>query len=84
MVVTRPRSEPARRREALDFSFACKLSTTQVHCVPLAFAWAAAHCDSDRYMESCLVDLSTTRGEGLSRREPHSGPIRVRQWGAIE
>jgi hypothetical protein len=84
MVVTHPRLEPARRREAPDFPLAGKFSTMRVRCVPLAFAWASAQCESDLSIESCLVALSTTRGEGLSRREPHSGTIRVRQREAIE
>ena len=74
MVVTHSRLEPARRREAPDFSLAGKFSTTRVRCVPLAFAWAAAQCESDLSMESCLVALSSAIGEGLSRREPQSEP----------
>ena len=80
----RPRLEPARRREAPDFPLAGKFSTTRVRRGPLAFAWAVAQCESDLSMESCLVALSTTRSEGQSRRDPHYGPIRVRQRGAIE
>ena len=75
IVMTRPRLDPARRREAPDFPSARKCSTTRVRCVPLAFAWASAQCESDLSMERCLVALSTIRGEGLFRREPHYGPI---------
>jgi len=84
MVVTRPRLEPACRREAPDFPLAGKFRTTQVRCVSLACAWATARSASDLSMESCLVALLTTIGEGLSRRKPQFGPIRVRQRGAIE
>ena len=84
MVVTHPRLEPARRREAPDFPLAGKFSTMRVRCVPLAFAWASAQCESDLSMECCLVALLTTRGEGLSRREPHYGSIIIRQRGAIK
>jgi hypothetical protein len=84
MVVTRSRLEPARRREASDFPLAMKISKTRMRCVPLAFAWAAAQCESDLSMESYLDALSTTKGEGMSKREPQYGPMRVRQRGAIE
>ncbi len=68
----------------LDFPFVGKFITSQARYVPLAAARAAAHCESDLSMESCLVSLSTTRGEGLFRREPQSRSIMVRQRGAIE
>ena len=84
MVATRPRLVVARRLGAPDFTFAGKFRKTRVRCVLLASAWAAARCDSDLSMESCLVALSTTRGEGLSGRKPHDGSIKVRQRGAIE
>ena len=84
MVATRPHLELARRREAPDFPLAGKFSTTRVRCVPLEVAWAAVQCESDISMESCLVTLSTTKGEGLSRRKPQLGPIVVCQRGAIE
>jgi len=84
MVVTRPRLEHACRQEAPDFHLAGKLSTTRVRYEPLALAWAAARCESDLSVESCLDALSTSRGEGLLGRDPHYGFISVRQRGAIE
>jgi hypothetical protein len=84
MVVARPRLEVARRRGTPNFSFAGKFRKTRVRCVPLASVWAAARYESDLSMEFFLVALSRARGEGLSRREPHFGLIKVRQRGAIK
>jgi len=70
MVVASLRLEVARRPGVPDFPFAGKFSTTPARCVPLAAARVAARCESDLSMESCLVAMSTTRGEGLSGRKP--------------
>ena len=84
MVVAHLRLEVARRRGFPDLHFVGKFNTTQARCVPLAAARAAARCESNLSIESCLVALSPVRGEGLSRRVPHSGYIMVRQRGAIK
>ncbi len=84
MVVGRPRLEHAYRRGASAFPLAGNFKRTRVQFAPLAVAWAAARCEGDLSMESCLVAMYTTRGEGLSRREPQPWPIMVRQRGAIE
>ena len=70
MVVDRPRLEPACRRGGRAFPLAGKCKRMRVRLALLAVAWAAARCESDLSMESCLVSLSTSRGEGLSGREP--------------
>jgi len=70
MVVARLRLGVARRRGVPDFPFVGKFSTTQARYMPMAAVRAAARYGSDLSMESCLVALSTTIGEGLSGREP--------------
>ena len=79
MVVGRPRLEPACRRGTLALPLAGKLKKIRVWCVPVAIACDVALCSSDLYIESRLVALPTTRGEGLSGRESQSWPITVRQ-----
>ena len=84
MVVVCLRLEVARRRGAPDFSFVGKFSPTHARCVPLAAARVASLCKSGLFMESCLVALSTSRGEGMSERELQSGFRIDRLRGAIE
>ncbi len=84
MGVTRLRLDVARRRGAPDFPFVGKFSTTQARCVPQAAARMASLYESNLSMENCLVALSTTRGEGLSGRDPQSGFGMDRHRGAIE
>ena len=84
MVVGRPRLEPAYRRGGLALPLAGKFKRIRVRCVPLAITCVVALCSSELSIESCLVALSTTRGEGLSGRESQSWPITVRQGWAIE
>ena len=47
-------------------------------------ARVAAQCERELSMESCLVALSSARGEGRSRRDSQSGLKIVRHRGAIE
>jgi hypothetical protein len=56
----------------------------RVRCVLLAAARAATRFERELSMESCLVALSTARGDGLSGNEPQSGPIKVLYRGEIE
>ena len=83
MEVARLHLEVALRHGAPVFSFVEKFNMMQARCVSLASARMASGCESDLSTESCLVDLSTTRGEGLSRRESQSGFSMVRQRGAM-
>ncbi len=69
MVVGRPRLEPACRWGGLALPLAGKLKRIRVQCVPVAIARVVTLCSSDLYIESCLVAMATTRGEGLSERE---------------
>ncbi len=84
MVVARLRLQVVRRRGAPDFHFVGKFSTTQARCEPLTAARVASLCQRDLSMESCLVALSTARGEGLSGSEPQSGFMMDRHRKAIE
>ena len=70
MMVVRLRLEVARRRGAPVFPCVGKFVMIQGRCVSLPAARVASRCESDLSMESCLVALSTTIGEGLSGREP--------------
>ena len=56
----------------------------RVRFVLLAAAKVAARFERELSMESCLVALSTARGDGLSGREPQFWLIKVLQRGAIE
>ena len=84
MVVDRTRLAPACRRGVLAFPLAGKFKRMRVRFALLAVARAAFRCESNLSMESILIALSTTRGEGQTRREPQSWPIMVRERGAIE
>jgi hypothetical protein len=84
MVVARLRLEVARRRGSPVFLFVGKFSMMPARCVSLATAWVASRCESDLSIESCLVVVSTARGEDMSGRESQSGSSMVRQRGAIE
>jgi hypothetical protein len=75
---------PACPRGVLAFPLAGKFKSMRVRCVLLIAARAAAHFERELSMESCLVALSTTRGDGLSGREPMSWPIKVLHGGVIE
>jgi hypothetical protein len=57
----------ALRRGAPVFPFVGKFIIMRRCCEFLVAARAASRCENDLSMESCLVALSTTRGEGLSR-----------------
>ena len=84
MVVKRNRLAPACPRGVLAFPLAGKFKSMRVRFVLLAAARVAASFEREPSMESCLVALSTTRGDGLSGREPQSWPIKVLHRGAIE
>jgi len=81
MVVTRPRLYVARRRGAPDLTLVGKFSIMRALCVVLASARVMVRCARALSMESCLVDLSTACGEGLSGRKPQSESIMVRHRG---
>jgi hypothetical protein len=67
------------------FPLVGKCKSMRVRLVLLASAMAAARFERELYTtESCLVALSNARGDGLSRRESQSWPIRVLHRGAIE
>ena len=68
----------------LAFPLAGDFKSMQMWFVLLAAARAAARFERDLSMESCLVALSTTRGEGMFEREPQSWPIKVFHRVAIE
>jgi hypothetical protein len=68
MVVARPRLELACWWRDLAFNLAGKLKRMRMRFAPLAFARAAARCESDLSMESCFVAPSIVRGEGMSGR----------------
>ena len=70
MVVARLRLEVARRRGAPVFPFVGKFGMVHARFVSPAAARVASRCESDLPIEICLVALSTTREEDLSRREP--------------
>ena len=61
----------------LCFSLAGKCKSMRVRFVILATARAAARFERELFMESCLVALTTARGNGLPGREPQSWPINV-------
>ena len=62
--------------EGPAFPLAGKFRRMWVRFAPLAVTWVTTRCESDLSMESCLVAVSTTRGKGMSGREPW--PIMVR------
>ena len=84
MVVDRTCMAPAYRREVVAFPLAGKFKRMRVRFVPWAVARATARFDSELSIESCLVAMSTARGEGISRSEPHFWPIMAHQRGAIK
>ena len=84
MVVDRTRLAPAFRRGVLAFPLAGKFKRMRVRFVPWAVSRAAGRFESELSMESYVLALSTSRGKGLSGREPQSWPIMVRQREAIE
>ena len=84
MVVGRILLAPACPRGVLPFPLARKFKIKRVRCVLLTVARAAARFERELSMESCLVALSTARGDGFSGREPQSWPIKVLHRGAIE
>ena len=77
MVVDRTRLAPACPRGVFAFPLAGKCKSTRVRYVLLAAVRAAARFERELSMESCLVALSTSKGDGLFGREPHSWPIKV-------
>ena len=66
MVMGRNLLEPACPRGALAFPLAGKFKTKRVRCVLLPAARAAARFVREISVESCLVALSTARGDSLS------------------
>jgi hypothetical protein len=72
MVVDHTRLAPARQRGVFAFPLAGKCKSMRVRFVLLASARAAARFERELSMESCLVALSTSRGDGMSWREPQS------------
>jgi hypothetical protein len=83
MVVDRTRLTPACPLGVFAFPLSEKCKSMRVRFVLLAAARAAARFERELSMERCLFALSTTRGDGLSRRELQSWPIKVLQRGAI-
>ncbi len=69
MVVGRILLAPACPRGVLPFPLARNIKNKRVRCVLLIVARAAARFERELSMKSCLVALSTARGDGLSRRE---------------
>ena len=84
MVVGRILLAPACPRGVRDSPLTRKFNIMRVRCVLLAAARAAARFKRELSMESCLVALSTARGDGLSGNELQSGPIKALHRGAIE
>jgi hypothetical protein len=84
MVVGRILLPPAAPRGVLVFPLAGKFNSMRVRCVLLTAARAAASFEREYSMESCLVAMSSARGDGLPGREPQSWPSNVRHRGAIE
>ena len=84
MVVGRILLAHACPRGVRDFSLSGKFNIMRVRCVLLAAARAVVYFERELSMESCLVALSTARGDGLSGNEPQSGPIKVLYREAIE
>ena len=83
MVVDRTRLAPACPRWVFVFSLAGKFKSMRVRFVMLVAARAAALFEKELSLQRCLVALSKARGDGLSRRERQSWPIKVLQRGAI-
>ena len=77
MVVDQTRLVPAYPRGVFVFSLAGKCKSMRVRLVLLVAVRAAARFEKELFMESFLVALSTTRGDGLSRRDLQFWPIKV-------
>ena len=84
MVVGRIRLAPACPRGVLPFPLARTFKNKRVRCVLLPAARATASFERELSMESCLIALSTARGDGLSGREPQSWLIKVLHRRATE
>jgi hypothetical protein len=70
MDVDRTRLVPACPRGDFAFPLAGKCKSMRGRVVLLTTVRVAAHFERELIMESCLVAMSTTRGYGLSDREP--------------
>jgi len=70
MVMDRTRLAPAYLRGVRNIPLAGKGKLRRVRSVILASARVAARLEREVSMESCLVAMSTTRGDGLPGREP--------------
>ncbi len=77
MVVGRILLAPAWPRGVRVFPLAGKFKFMRVRCVLLATSRVVARFARELSMESCLVALSTARGDGLSCSELQFGPIKV-------
>ncbi len=84
MVVDSILLAPVCPRWVLDFPLARKFKNMWVRCVMLPATRTTARFERKLSMESCLVALSITRGDGLSGIEHQSWPIKVLHRGAIE
>jgi len=85
MVMGRILLAPTCPRGVLVFSLEGKFKSMRVRCVLLTVVWAAARFERELSMESCLVAMSTARGDGLSfGREPQPWLIKGLHQGAIE
>ena len=84
MVVGRILLAPACPRGVLVFPLAGKFNRMRVRCVLVEAARASALFERKLSMESCLVALSTARGDGLSGIESKSWPIKFLHRGANE
>jgi len=84
MVVGRILLAPTWPRRVRVFPLAGKFKFMRVRCVLLAAPRVAARFPRELSMESCLVAMSTARGDGMSCNEPQFGPIKVLHRGAIE
>ncbi len=84
MVMGHTRLVPACPRGGFYFTLAGKCKSMRVRFVVLAAVRVAARSERELSMESFLVALSTSRGDGLFGREPKSWPIKILQRGAIE
>ncbi len=73
IVVGRLRLLDVRRCEVPFFAFVGKFIMMRACWVSLEVARVAAHCESVLSTESCLIAMSTARGEGPARRESQSG-----------
>ncbi len=77
IVVGRTLSAHACPRGVIAFPLTGRFKSMRVRCVMLAAARAAALFEREFSMESCLVAVSTARGDGLYGRDHQSWPIKV-------